>query len=113
MSSGNEVFDFGAVQEECTAAVKRIVGEALQGKTYEARNAKGMVDSVNRVVLEEMQRMSPNFKFIANTIICENVGGGIHVESACFWNASSDGSIVVKWENKSMICIVTMFGLAI
>ena len=83
--------------------------ENAAGKTYEAQSARAC-DNVNRIVLEEMQRMSPNFKFILS-IICGN--RGIHVESACFWNASSDGSIVVKWESKSMICIVTMFGLAI
>ncbi len=40
-------------------------------------------------------------------------GGGLHTASSCYWDNSSDGSCTVRWENKTMYCIVSVFGLAI
>ncbi len=33
--------------------------------------------------------------------------------SSCFWDNGTDGSCTVRWENKTMYCIVSVFGLAI
>jgi len=46
------------------------------------------------------------------TIMQKN-GAGLHTASSCFWDNSTDGSCTVRWENKTMYCIVSVFGLAI
>lgn len=51
------------------------------------------------------------FVRIVDALIVQRTGGGIHSECSCFWNDESDGSCTVSWKNKSMICIVTVFGL--
>ena len=40
-------------------------------------------------------------------------GAGLHTASSCYWDNSTDGSCTVRWENKTMYCIVSVFGLAI
>ena len=40
-------------------------------------------------------------------------GAGLHTASSCYWDNTTDGSRTVRWESKSMYCIVTVFGLGI
>ena len=40
-------------------------------------------------------------------------GAGLHTASSCFWDNTTDGSCTVRWENKTMYCIVSVFGLSI
>jgi hypothetical protein len=42
-----------------------------------------------------------------------HAGAGLHTAASCFWDASCDGSRTIRWENKTMYCIATVFGLAI
>ena len=37
---------------------------------------------------------------------------GLTVSSSCLWDKSTDGSCTVRWENKSICCIVNVFGLS-
>ena len=54
------------------------------------------------------------FFFISVTcVIMQKNGAGLHTASSCYWDNSTDGSCTVRWENKTMYCIVSVFGLAI
>ena len=46
-------------------------------------------------------------------VIMQKNGAGLHTASSCYWDNSTDGSCTVRWENKTMYCIVSVFGLAI
>ncbi|KAG8309671.1 hypothetical protein J6590_078967 [Homalodisca vitripennis] len=46
------------------------------------------------------------------TIMQKN-GAGLHTASSCYWDNTTDGSCTVRWENKTMYCIVSVFGLSI
>jgi hypothetical protein len=55
-------------------------------------------------------------KFCSIPVTCtimQKNGAGLHTASSCFWDNSTDGSCTVRWENKTMYCIVSVFGLAI
>lgn len=38
-------------------------------------------------------------------------GAGLHSASSCYWNNIKDDKCIVKWENKTIYCIVSVFGL--
>ena len=40
-------------------------------------------------------------------------GAGLHTATSCYWDNTTDGSATLRWENKSMYCVVTVFGLSI
>lgn len=48
-------------------------------------------------------------KYITTCTISQKTSGGWHSASGCFWEAGSDVSAVIRWENASMYCIVTVF----
>lgn len=45
--------------------------------------------------------------------IMQKNGAGFHAASSCYWDNQTDGSCTVKWENKTMYVIVSVFGLSI
>jgi len=45
--------------------------------------------------------------------IMQKNGAGFHAASSCYWDNLTDGSCTVRWENKTMYVIVSVFGLAI
>lgn len=44
---------------------------------------------------------------------CLLAGAGLHTAASCYWDNTTDGSRTVRWENKTMYCITTVFGLAL
>lgn len=48
-------------------------------------------------------------KYITTCTISQKTSGGWHSASGCFWETGTDISTVVRWENASMYCIVTVF----
>mmetsp|Transcript_10270 Transcript_10270/g.33123 ORF Transcript_10270/g.33123 Transcript_10270/m.33123 type:complete len:103 (+) Transcript_10270:71-379(+) len=63
--------------------------------------------------LKKLTDFNKPFKYVVTTIIMQRNGAGLHTASSCFWDNTTDGSRTVKWENKSIYCITTVFGLAI
>ena len=59
----------------------------------------------------------PNYdssvQYVATAIIMQKTGAGLQSASSCYWDNQTDGSCTVRWENKTMYCIVSVFGLAI
>lgn len=59
------------------------------------------------------EKILKNDFFVVTCMIMQKNGAGLHTASSCFWNNETDGSCTVRWENKTMYCIVSVFGLAI
>jgi len=54
-----------------------------------------------------------NCMFAVTCTIMQKNGAGLHTASSCYWDNATDGSCTVRWENKTMYCIVSVFGLAL
>jgi dynein light chain Tctex-type 1 len=50
-------------------------------------------------------------KYIVTVLIGEKIG--LHTAVACLWDGTTDGCVTVKWENKKIFSIITVFGLAV
>ncbi|XP_053991102.1 dynein light chain Tctex-type 1-like [Hylaeus volcanicus] len=79
------------VKQYVTTSVENVLGAA----NYDAAEVPTWVDTITAIVM--LQR--------TNT--------GFHLFSTCFWDQSSDGTVTVQWENKSMHCVVTVYGIAV
>ena len=69
----------------------------------------GVVESC----LASLTKLQKPFKYIVTCVIMQKNGAGLHTSSSCYWDNTTDGSRTVRWESKSMYCIVTVFGLGI
>lgn len=67
-------------------------------------------NAVSEAAIRDLREVSEDFKYVVTCCIKQNtVGGGLHSASAAFWDASTDGSATLRWNNKSMVAVVTVF----
>ena len=52
-------------------------------------------------------------KYITSCVILQNKGIGVHAASACHWDPDTDKSTTIKHEVPEMICIVTVYTIAL
>ncbi|XP_061590756.1 dynein light chain Tctex-type 1-like [Cololabis saira] len=100
------------VVEEVRRIIQDSIETAIGGNDYKHSRVDQWTASVMEQSLSQLNKLGKPFKYIVNCIIMQKSGAGLQIENACFWDNSADGSCTVRWENKTMICIVTVFGLA-
>nr|XP_019953304.1 PREDICTED: dynein light chain Tctex-type 1 isoform X1 [Paralichthys olivaceus]XP_019953305.1 PREDICTED: dynein light chain Tctex-type 1 isoform X1 [Paralichthys olivaceus] len=101
------------VVEEVSKVIKESVEAAIGANAYQQSRVNQWTTSVVEQCVSQLKKLGKPFKYIVTCIIMQKNGAGLQTASACFWDNSTDGSCAVRWENKSMYCIVSVFGLAI
>uniref|UniRef100_A0A8C7Q2Z1 Dynein light chain Tctex-type 3 n=1 Tax=Oncorhynchus mykiss TaxID=8022 RepID=A0A8C7Q2Z1_ONCMY len=43
----------------------------------------------------------------------QKTGAGLHTANSCYWDTATDGSSTVRWENRTMYCVVCVFAVAV
>ena len=112
MSTQDQVM-FNTVKEQIVIMIKPAIEEELKGKEYSAKDGPTWAHQISERIVRQLPDKSKDFKYSVTCIILNKNEGGLHMSSSCYWNATSDGNIVEKWENDSMYCIVSLFGFAI
>mmetsp|Transcript_57016 Transcript_57016/g.161908 ORF Transcript_57016/g.161908 Transcript_57016/m.161908 type:complete len:115 (-) Transcript_57016:126-470(-) len=114
MQKEDEEFSFPKLNEEVTLALPQVI-ERVLGKVaeYHAKQVEEWSESIGVAVLEKLQELSGNFKYIVNISIIEKKGAGFHTSSAVFWNGETDGGVSYRWENKALLCVVQAFGIGV
>ena len=64
-------------------------------------------------ILKAITSTNKNFKFITNCIIMQKADCGLNLSGSCFWDNDVDGTVTVKWDSSSLICVVNVFGCAL
>ena len=59
-----------------------------------------------------LKDISNGYKYAVTCAILQKGEMGLHLSSTCFWDAASDGSFSVRWENGTMHCILNVFAMA-
>ncbi|KAK5852904.1 hypothetical protein PBY51_006737 [Eleginops maclovinus] len=101
------------VVDEVSKIIKESVEATIGANAYQHSRVNQWTTSVVEQCLSQLSKLGKPFKYIVTCIIMQKNGAGLQTASTCFWDNSTDGSCAVRWENKSMYCIVTVFGLAI
>ncbi|XP_017278667.1 dynein light chain Tctex-type 1 isoform X1 [Kryptolebias marmoratus] len=101
------------VVEEVDKIINDSVETTIGGNAYQHNRVNQWTTSVVEQCLSQLSKLGKPFKYIVTCVIMQKNGAGLQTASTCYWDSSTDGNCVVKWENKSMYCIVNVFGLAI
>ncbi|XP_068198239.1 dynein light chain Tctex-type 1 [Antennarius striatus] len=99
--------------EEVGRIIKEAVEGAIGGHAYQHSRVPQWSASTVEQCLSQLAKLRKPFKYIVTCIIMQKNGAGLQTASTCFWDNATDGSCTVRWENKSMYCIISVFGLAI
>ncbi len=111
--SGEDILDFQVIAEISTNIANECIQSVLESNTYNPGKSSDWVDKIGSKIIDKLKLVSPNFKYIVSCFIIQKVGAGVHYESVSHWDAKSDGGVTTKYENDSMLCICTVFGVAI
>uniref|UniRef100_A0A8C5LE00 Dynein light chain Tctex-type 1 n=1 Tax=Jaculus jaculus TaxID=51337 RepID=A0A8C5LE00_JACJA len=93
--------------------VSQAIESAIGGNAYQHSKVNQWTTNVIEQTLSQLTKLGKPFKYIVTCVIMQKNGAGLHTASSCFWDSSTDGSCTVRWENKTMYCIVSAFGLSI
>eukprot|EP00696_Hemimastix_kukwesjijk_P019762 gnl/Hemi2/9129_TR3170_c0_g1_i1.p1 gnl/Hemi2/9129_TR3170_c0_g1~~gnl/Hemi2/9129_TR3170_c0_g1_i1.p1 ORF type:complete len:114 (+),score=36.73 gnl/Hemi2/9129_TR3170_c0_g1_i1:56-397(+) len=106
--------DEASFQEEDTKQIiKDACDSVLKDQLYTHTKVQQLTSNVVEAVLRRMTQLNKPFKYVVTCMILQRNGAGLHTASSCYWDNAVDGAATFKWENKSMYCIVTVYGLAI
>ncbi|CAH0393539.1 unnamed protein product [Bemisia tabaci] len=101
------------VVDEVSAIIKQAIEDAIGGNAYQQSKVNQWTSTVVVSCLTALTKLEKSFKYIVTCTIMQKNGAGLHTSSSCYWDNATDGSCTVRWENKTMYCIVSVFGLAI
>ncbi|XP_065324512.1 dynein light chain Tctex-type 1-like isoform X3 [Gordionus sp. m RMFG-2023] len=101
------------IVEEVSTIIKEGVENIIGGNTYLPTKVNQWTSNVVETCLARLTKLGKPFKYIVTCVIMQKNGAGLHTASSCYWDNTTDGSCTVRWENKTMYCIVNVFGLAI
>ncbi|XP_072884510.1 dynein light chain Tctex-type 1 [Hemitrygon akajei] len=101
------------VVDDVSTIIKEAVENTIGGNAYQHNKVNQWTASVVEQCLIQLTKLAKPFKYIVTCVIMQKNGAGLHTASSCFWDNSIDGSCTVRWENKTMYCIVSIFGLGI
>ena len=97
--------------------VERIIRDAIHNSLGELQyNPKKVNELTNLVVtccLKELQQLNKPFKYVITCIIMQKTGAGMSTSASMFWDTGKDGFCKCTWQNNTMHCIVSVYGLSV
>lgn len=109
-NSGDEVA-FSA--DEASVSVKECIEGVIGGTDYNQNKVNQWTASIVEHALTQLVKQGRPFKYIVNCAIMQKSGAGLHTANSCYWDTATDGSCTVRWENRTMYCVVSVFAVAV
>eukprot|EP01095_Lingulamoeba_sp_RSL-Kostka_P014191 TRINITY_DN611_c2_g1_i1.p1 TRINITY_DN611_c2_g1~~TRINITY_DN611_c2_g1_i1.p1 ORF type:complete len:133 (+),score=45.54 TRINITY_DN611_c2_g1_i1:62-460(+) len=103
----------GFVIDSVAEIVKKVVDTHLRYETYEQQKVPGLCQNILTSTMQDLHNLNPNYKYIVNCTILQKgeASAGLHTQSSCLWDTTTDGSYTLRWENRYLHCILTVFGI--
>ncbi|XP_076724803.1 dynein light chain Tctex-type 1-like isoform X1 [Callospermophilus lateralis] len=101
------------VVDEVSNIVKEAIESAIGNNTYQHSQVNQWTTNVVEQTLSQLTKLGKPLKYIVTCVIMQKNGAGLCTASSCFWVSSTDGSCTAQWENKTLYCMVSTFGLSI
>ncbi|XP_042830828.1 dynein light chain Tctex-type 3 [Panthera tigris] len=99
--------------DEAHNIVKECIDGVLGGEDYNQNNINQWTASIVEQSLTHLVKLGKAYKYIVTCAVVQRSAYGFHTASSCFWDTTSDGTCTVRWENRTMNCIVNVFAIAI
>ncbi|KAI4554295.1 hypothetical protein MJG53_019594 [Ovis ammon polii x Ovis aries] len=109
----SEVPQVGFNADEAHNIVKECIDGVLGGEDYNQNNINQWTASIVEQSLAHLVKLGKAYKYIVTCAVVQRSPYGFHTASSCFWDTTSDGTCTVRWENRTMNCIVNVFAIAI
>eukprot|EP00879_Flechtneria_rotunda_P008140 GHRR01008525.1.p1 GENE.GHRR01008525.1~~GHRR01008525.1.p1 ORF type:complete len:157 (+),score=25.53 GHRR01008525.1:66-536(+) len=112
MDDGPSVEEAGFVPDDISSIVKESLDNVLQNQQYTEQKVSQWTSACLEGCMKRLTSLNKPYKYVVTCIILQKTGAGLCTAASCFWDQITDGSRTVRWENKTMYCVTTVFGLA-
>ncbi|KAG9339482.1 hypothetical protein JZ751_023621 [Albula glossodonta] len=109
-SSGEEV---SFSPDEASSCVKECIEGVIGGVDYNQSTVNQWTASIVEQSLTQLVKQGKAFKYIVNCAVMQKSGAGLHTANSCYWDTATDGSCTVRWENRTMYCVVNVFAVGV
>lgn len=99
--------------DEISCIIKEAIEDCIGGNTYNSAKVSAYVSQVVETIMANLIKLEKPFKYVVNGTVMQKLGAGLHTSSSCLWDDNTDGSCTVRWENKTMYCIVSVYALSL
>mmetsp|Transcript_44615 Transcript_44615/g.54006 ORF Transcript_44615/g.54006 Transcript_44615/m.54006 type:complete len:118 (+) Transcript_44615:144-497(+) len=99
--------------EDVETVVKSAIGVVLNDTMYNPKKVNDWSNSIIDTSLKGLQSLNRPYKYAISIIIMQKNGAGLITVVSPFWDTSKDGLCKVTWENSTMHCIATVFGMSV
>lgn len=99
--------------DEAHNIVKECIESVLGKADYNHNKVNQWTAAIVEQSLTHLVKLGKTYKYIVTCAVMQRSGAGLHTASSCFWDTTTDGTCTVRWENRTMNCIVNVFAVAI
>jgi dynein light chain Tctex-type 1 len=99
--------------EDVEGIVRTAIMGTLNEHDYNSKKVNEWTNQIVTVCLKELQAMDRPFKYIITSIIMQKNGAGLATTASMNWDTTKDGFCKVPWQNATMHCVVTIYGMAL
>ena len=106
---------------EIKTIIKQVIHEKIGEQEFLYEHLRQWNIEILTEILYRLKQISymknnQQMKYVVTVLIGEKkkqLDFGLHTALACLWNGTTDGCLTVKWENKSVFSITSVFGLTV
>lgn len=99
--------------EDVETVVKNAIGSVLNDVMYIPKKVDEWSNSIIAGTLKGLQSLNRPFKYVVTVIIMQKNGAGLISVASTFWDPIKDGFCKVTWENGTIQCIVSVYGVSV
>ena len=99
--------------EDVEAIVRTAIVGTLNQHQFNAKKVNEWTNSIVQNCLKELQALARAFKYVITCVIMQKTGAGLNTTASMFWDTAKDGHCKVPWQNATMNCLVTIYGLSV
>lgn len=99
--------------EEIQTIATDIIGSELGSCVYNPSEVGKWSSSIVKDTIDRLTSRYKGYKFIVTCVLMQKTGAGLNTAASCYWDLTTDGSCLTRWENKTITAIVQVFGVAI
>ena len=108
------------VIEEVDRVIHTAIEQHLKDELFDENKVPQWINSICEGCVSGLGDLKKPFKYTVTCLIMQKNGAGVHTANSCYWDTVTDGVVTVKWpsdkhkdQNKTMYCVVTVFGLGL
>jgi len=99
--------------EDVESIIRLAIHVSLNEHSYNPKKVNEWTNLIVTNCLKDLQALNRPFKYVITCVIMQKNGAGLITSSSMFWDSSKDGLCKVPWQNATMHCIVTVYGVSV